>query len=142
MADLHGVTPDEVFCANGSNEVLQSLLLAYGGPGRRALVFEPTYALHSHIARITGTEVVEGARDDDFLIDPRHALRAAGRLSRPDVTFLCSPNNPTGRAEPPETVAAVSDAAPGLVDRRRGLRAILRRGRPWRCADRRSRASS
>ena len=114
VADLHGVTPDEVFCANGSNEVLQSLLLAFGGPGRRALVFEPTYALHSHIARITGTEVVEGGRDDDFLIDPRHALELLA-AQRPDVTFLCSPNNPTGRAEPPETVAAVSGAAPGLV---------------------------
>jgi histidinol-phosphate aminotransferase len=114
VADLHGVTPAEVFCANGSNEVLQSLLLAFGGPGRRALVFEPTYALHSHIARITGTEVVEGGRDDDFRIDPRDALELLA-AQRPDVTFLCSPNNPTGRAEPPETVAAVSGAAPGLV---------------------------
>ena len=114
VADLHGVTPDEVFCANGSNEVLQSLLLAFGGPGRRALVFEPTYALHSHIARIAGTEVVEGARDDEFLIDPQHALELLA-ARRPDVTFLCSPNNPTGRAEPPGTVAAVSGAAPGLV---------------------------
>jgi histidinol-phosphate aminotransferase len=114
VADLHGVTPDEVFCANGSNEVLQSVLLAFGGPGRRALVFEPTYALHSHIARITGTTVVEGGRDDDFLIDPRHALELLA-ARQPDVTFLCSPNNPTGRAEPPETVAAVSGAAPGLV---------------------------
>ena len=114
VADLHGVTPEEVFCANGSNEVLQSLLLAFGGPGRRAAVFEPTYALHSHIARIAGTEVVEGARDDEFLIDPQHALELLG-AQRPDVTFLCSPNNPTGRAEPPETVAAVSAAAPGLV---------------------------
>jgi histidinol-phosphate aminotransferase len=114
VADLHGVTPDEVFCANGSNEVLQSVLLAFGGPGRRALVFEPTYALHSHISRITGTEVIEGARDDDFLIDPQHALELLA-ARRPDVTFLCSPNNPTGRAEPPETVAAVSGAAPGLV---------------------------
>ena len=114
VADLHGVTPDEVFCANGSNEVLQSLLLAFGGPGRRALVFEPTYALHSHIARIAGTEVVEGARDDDFLIEPGHALELLA-TQRPDVTFLCSPNNPTGRAEPPETVATVSSAAPGLV---------------------------
>ena len=114
VAELHGVTADEVFCANGSNEVLQSLLLAFGGPGRRALVFEPTYALHSHIARITGTEVVEGARDDDFQIDPRHALELLA-ARRPDVTFLCSPNNPTGRVEPPETVATVSGAAPGLV---------------------------
>ncbi len=114
VADLHGVTPDEVFCANGSNEVLQSVMLAFGGPGRRALVFEPTYALHSHIARITGTTVVEGGRDDDFLIDPRHTLELLA-ARQPDVTFLCSPNNPTGRAEPPETVAAVSGAAPGLV---------------------------
>jgi histidinol-phosphate aminotransferase len=114
LADLHGVTPDEVFCANGSNEVLQSLLLAFGGPGRRALVFEPTYALHSHIARIAGTDVVVGARDDDFLIDPGHALQLL-EAQRPEVVFLCSPNNPTGRAEPPETVADVSAAAPGLV---------------------------
>ncbi len=114
VADLHGVTPGEVFCANGSNEVLQSLLLAFGGPGRRALVFEPTYALHSHIARIAGTGVVEGARDDDFLIDPTDALELLA-AQRPDITFLCSPNNPTGRAEPPETVASVVTAAPGLV---------------------------
>jgi histidinol-phosphate aminotransferase len=114
VADLHDVTPDEVFCANGSNEVLQSLLLAFGGPGRRALVFEPTYALHAHIARIAGTEVVQGVRDDDFLVDPGHALDLLEQYG-PEVTFLCSPNNPTGRAEPPETVATVSGAARGLV---------------------------
>jgi histidinol-phosphate aminotransferase len=114
VADLHGVTPDEVFCANGSNEVLQSLLLAFGGPGRRAVVFEPTYALHSHIARITGTEVVVGARDDDFQIDPGQALGLLA-TQHPDVTFLCSPNNPTGRAEPAATVSAVCEAAPALV---------------------------
>ena len=114
VAARHDVAPDEVFCANGSNEVLQSVLLAFGGPGRRALLFEPTYALHSHIARITGTEVVEGGRNDDFRIDP---VDAADRLEaeRPDVTFLCSPNNPTGRAEPRATVEAVLGGAPGLV---------------------------
>jgi histidinol-phosphate aminotransferase len=114
VAALHGVTADEVFCANGSNEVLQSLLLAFGGPGRRALLFEPTYALHSHIARITGTEVVEGGRDDDFRIDPAYAAGLIAR-ERPDIAFLCSPNNPTGRAEPRATVATVLQAAPGLV---------------------------
>ncbi len=114
VADLHGVTLAEVFCANGSNEVLQCLLLAFGGPGRRALVFEPTYALHAHIARITGTEVVEGARDDDFQIDTRHARDLLAR-AHPDLTFLCSPNNPTGRAEPPATVSVVCEAAPALV---------------------------
>jgi histidinol-phosphate aminotransferase len=114
VAELHGVTTEEVFCANGSNEVLQSVLLAFGGPGRRALLFEPTYALHSHIARITGTEVVEGRRDDDFLIDPEDAARVIA-ASQPDITFLCSPNNPTGRAEPRETVEGVARTAPGLV---------------------------
>jgi histidinol-phosphate aminotransferase len=114
VAALHGVTPEEVFCANGSNEVLQSVLLAFGGPGRRALLFEPTYALHSHISRITGTEVVEGGRDDDFRIDPADAERLL-ESARPDITFLCSPNNPTGRAEPRPTVEAVLGAAPGLV---------------------------
>jgi histidinol-phosphate aminotransferase len=114
VATLHGVAHDEVFCANGSNEVLQSVLLAFGGPGRRALLFEPTYALHSHIARITGTEVVEGGRDDDFRIDPGDAAKVL-EAERPDITFLCSPNNPTGRAEPRATVEAVLAAAPGLV---------------------------
>jgi histidinol-phosphate aminotransferase len=114
VAALHEVSADEIFCANGSNEVLQCLLLAFGGPGRRALLFEPTYALHSHISRITGTEVVEGGRDDDFRIDPTDAA-ALLAAERPDVTFLCSPNNPTGRAEPPGTVGAVLQAAPGLV---------------------------
>jgi len=114
VADLHGVAAEEVFCANGSNEVLQSVLLAFGGPGRRALLFEPTYALHSHIARITGTDVVAGSRDDDFLIDPQDAEQVIA-AARPDITFLCSPNNPTGRAEPRETVERVVRAAPGLV---------------------------
>jgi histidinol-phosphate aminotransferase len=114
IARLHDVTPAEVFCANGSNEVLQSLLLAYGGPGRRACVFEPTYALHSHISRIAGTEVIRGERSDDFLISVPDALALLQR-THPEVTFLCSPNNPTGRVEPRPTVEAMVDAAPGLV---------------------------
>jgi histidinol-phosphate aminotransferase len=114
VADLHGVTPDEVFCANGSNEVLQCLLLAFGGPGRRALVFEPTYALHTQISRVTGTEVVRGTRDDEFLIDVEYARRLLDE-AQAQITFLCSPNNPTGRAEPRRTVEAVLSAAPGMV---------------------------
>ena len=61
-----GQPRERVFAANGSNEVLQTLLLTYGGPGRRALVFEPTYALHSHIARITGTALITAHRTDGF----------------------------------------------------------------------------
>jgi histidinol-phosphate aminotransferase len=77
-------------------------------------VFEPTYALHSHISRLTGTTVVEGSRTDDFRIDPEAARILLAR-HQPEITFLCSPNNPTGRAEPRSTVEAVLTAAPGLV---------------------------
>jgi histidinol-phosphate aminotransferase len=107
---LHGVSPEQVFVANGSNEVLQTLLLAYAGPGRTVLTFEPTYQLHGHIARITGAEVAEVDRDPDFAIDAGAAVEAVRRI-RPVVTFLCSPNNPTGRVEPWEVVAAVASAA-------------------------------
>ncbi len=114
LATLHGVRAEQVFCANGSNEVLQSLCLAYGGPGRAVAVFEPTYALHSHIAHLTGTAVAEGQRRSDFSLD----LAVVADLleaDRPAITFLCSPNNPTGMADDPSAVRAVLAAAPGLV---------------------------
>lgn len=114
IGDLHGVGPDQVFAANGSNEVLQTLCLTYGGPGRTAAVFEPTYALHSHIARVTATGVAVGERTDDFALDLGEVRRVLA-VSAPAITFLCSPNNPTGLIEPPEVVRAVADEAPGLV---------------------------
>lgn len=114
LAGLHGVRADQVFCANGSNEVLQSLCLAYGGPGRKVAVFEPTYALHSHIAHLTGTAVAEGQRRPDFSLD-LDAVRDVIAEAQPILTFLCSPNNPTGMADDPAAVRAVLDAAPGLV---------------------------
>jgi histidinol-phosphate aminotransferase len=114
LARSHGVRPDQVFCANGSNEVLQCLLLAYGGPGRTVALFEPTYTLHRHIAMITGTGVVAGSRTDDFQIDPDEVARVVAD-AQPIITFLCSPNNPTGRADPPDTVARVVADTSGLV---------------------------
>jgi histidinol-phosphate aminotransferase len=114
LAGLHGVRPDQVFCANGSNEVLQSLCLAYGGPGRSVAVFEPTYALHSHIAHLTGTTVAEGQRRPDFSLD-LDVVRDVLEGERPALTFLCSPNNPTGLAEDSSTVRTVLGEAPGLV---------------------------
>jgi len=114
LADLHGVDRSQVFCANGSNEVIQSLLLAFGGPGRSALVFEPTYSLHSHIARLTLTDVVTAERGPDLRIDADQAAEVVARV-RPAVTFVCSPNNPTGRAETPELVTDLVARAPGLV---------------------------
>lgn len=114
IAALHGVSRDEVFCANGSNEVLQCLLLAYGGPGRRALVFEPTYALHSHIAELSATEVRRAPRDASLRIDAARARALLAEVT-PEIVFVCSPNNPTGRSEDPAVVRGLVAAAPGLV---------------------------
>ena len=114
IGEHHGVGPEWVFAANGSNEVLQTVCLTYGGPGRTAAVFEPTYALHGHIARITGTAVAVGQRDEGFALDigeVRRVWAAAGAA----VTFLCSPNNPTGMVDDPALVRAVAADAPGLV---------------------------
>src|SRR3974390_2775898 len=110
----HGLTARHVWAANGSNEVIQQLLQAFGGPGRRALGFEPGYAMHSLIARVTGTGWVAADRDEDFGLDPRRAARAIGD-TQPSLVFLTSPNNPTGTTAPPELVEAICDAAPGLV---------------------------
>jgi histidinol-phosphate aminotransferase len=113
LAERHGVGPEEVFCANGSNEVLQCLLLAYGGPGRRVALFEPTYALHSHIARLTGTAVVAGQRGEDFGV-PAPALEQI-LSADPIVVFFCSPNNPTGTSEDPASVRRALAARGPLV---------------------------
>lgn len=110
----HGVEADQVFVANGSNEVLQTLCLTYGGPGRRLATFEPTYALHTHIPHITSTEVVSGERTDDFALDLDEVRRVL-REHDPAITFLCSPNNPTGMVESEATIREVADLAPGLL---------------------------
>lgn len=118
LATWLGQPVERVFAANGSNEVLQTLLLAYAGAGRRALVFEPTYALHSHIAHVTGTTIVEAERADDLTVSPTEG-RMLIEAERPAVVFLCSPNNPTGIVESRATVeallSAVIDHGPGLL---------------------------
>ncbi|MFI6346896.1 histidinol-phosphate transaminase [Streptomyces sp. NPDC050560] len=106
----HEVTTAHVWAANGSNEVIQQLLQTFGGPGRTALGFEPSYSMHSLIARGTGTGWRAAPRRADFSLDPDTATRAITE-HRPDVVFVTSPNNPTGNAVPAETVLAVHDAA-------------------------------
>jgi histidinol-phosphate aminotransferase len=103
-------SPSRLLCGNGSNEVLQTLLLTYGGAGRHALMFEPTYALHGQIARGTGTGIVTGTRESDYTIDPDRAARLI-RDTRPAVVFICTPNNPTGTVEPRETIEALAAVA-------------------------------
>ena len=87
---------------------------AFGGPGRRALGFDPGYSMHSLIARVTCTGWVSAPRDEDFGLDPERAA-AVIRRTQPDIVFLTSPNNPTGTAAPMELIEAVCAAAPGLV---------------------------
>jgi histidinol-phosphate aminotransferase len=114
IARLHGVRPDQVFVANGSNEVLQTLMLTFAGPQRTVATFEPTYQLHGHIARLTGAAVAEGERRPDFRLDLDEVRRIC-ESADPVLTMLCSPNNPTGIVEGRDEVDAVMSLAPGLV---------------------------
>jgi histidinol-phosphate aminotransferase len=110
----HGLTADRVWAANGSNEVMLHVLQAFGGPGRTAVSFAPTYSMYPEYARDTHTRWVTGQREDDFTVDPD---RAVGLIEdeQPDVVLLASPNNPTGTALPLDTVKAVLAVAPGVV---------------------------
>ncbi|GAA4628919.1 histidinol-phosphate transaminase [Cellulomonas oligotrophica] len=102
--------PAQLWAANGSNEVMLHLLQAFGGPGRTALSFAPTYSMYPEYARDTSTAWVAGRRAEDFSLDP-DAARAAVAEHAPSVVLLASPNNPTGTALPAATVVAVLDAA-------------------------------
>ena len=108
------VEPAQVWAANGSNEVLQQLLQAFGGSGRTALGFTPSYSMHPIIAAGTGTAWVDGHRRADFTIDVAAAV-AQVREVRPDVVFVTSPNNPTGTAVALETIAEIYDATSGVL---------------------------
>jgi len=108
------IEPAQVWAANGSNEVLQQLLQTFGGAGRTALGFTPSYSMHPIIAAGTGTAWVDGHRREDFTIDAAQAV-AQVREARPDVVFVTSPNNPTGTAVALETVTELYEATEGVV---------------------------
>jgi histidinol-phosphate aminotransferase len=110
----HGLTRDNIWAANGSNEILQQIMQAFGGPGRSILGFPPTYSMHSIIASGTGTTWVTADRDAAFEISPRTAVEAI-REHDPDIVILCSPNNPTGTPLSLETIEAAYDATDKIV---------------------------
>jgi histidinol-phosphate aminotransferase len=110
LGAVHGRAFEGVWAANGSNEVLTQLLQAYGGPGRRALLFEPTYLVHARVCRLTGTVIQERALPQNFVMTDTEVDVA--RELAPDVAFVCSPNNPTGNAQPVEVVRRLVDALP------------------------------
>ena len=113
IADRTGHPFEGVWAANGSNEVLTQLLQAYGGTERRAAVFEPTYLLHRRLCWLTRTGIVERRLDPPFVIAGDDATWL--RSETPDVVFVCSPNNPTGNAQPLDAIRAVAEATDGLV---------------------------
>ncbi|WP_314172768.1 histidinol-phosphate transaminase [Streptomyces winkii] len=106
----HPVTRSQIWAANGSNEVIQQLLQTFGGPGRTAVGFEPSYSMHGLISRGTGTGWLSGPRREDFTVDTEAAVRAIAE-HRPEIVFVCSPNNPTGTAVERDTVVALYEAA-------------------------------
>ncbi|MCF6385897.1 histidinol-phosphate transaminase [Mycobacterium sp. MBM] len=108
------VTVDNVWAANGSNEILQQILQAFGGPGRSAMGFVPSYSMHPIISDGTQTTWLEAARAEDFGLDTDVAV-AAITAGKPDVVFLASPNNPSGQSVSLDDLRRVLDAATGVV---------------------------
>lgn len=105
---------ENVWAANGSNEILQQLLQAFGGPDRAALGFVPSYSMHPIISDGTDTTWLEAKRSSDFSLDIDYAV---GEISarRPDIVFVTSPNNPTGASISNDGLRAIVDVAPGIV---------------------------
>ncbi|RVW09134.1 histidinol-phosphate transaminase [Prescottella agglutinans] len=116
MTRQTGVALDvsNVWAANGSNEVLQQLLQAFGGPGRSAIGFVPSYSMHPLLVAGTQTEWIAATRHDDFSLDTAAAVRVIEER-RPDVVFVTSPNNPTGHSIGLEDLKQILAAAPGIV---------------------------
>jgi len=110
----HGLGRDNIWAANGSNEVLQQVLQAFGGPGRSVLGFSPTYSMHSIIAAGTDTRWIPVERSAEYEVSPQLA-ESAIREHQPDVVFLCSPNNPTGTPMSLDTIVAAYEATDGVV---------------------------
>ena len=106
----HGLTVRNLWAANGSNEVLQQILQVFGGPGRSAIGFEPSYSMHRLISLATATEWISGLREGDYTLDADKAVTAIAE-HRPNIVFLTSPNNPTGTAMELDVIRAVLKAA-------------------------------
>lgn len=109
-----GVVREQIWAANGSNEVLQHLLQAFGGPGRTAFGFAPTYSMYPLLTRATGARWVSGTREADYTLSAEAAASQVADVD-PDVIFLCAPNNPTGTPLGLDVVEAVYAASRGIV---------------------------
>ncbi|WP_194422031.1 histidinol-phosphate transaminase [Microbacterium abyssi] len=110
----HGLEPEQIWAGNGSNEVLQHIMQAFGGPGRTVFGFAPTYSMYPLIAQGTGARWVAGEREPDYTITAEEAAAQVERADA-DIVMLCSPNNPTGTPLGLDIVEAVYEAARGIV---------------------------
>lgn len=110
----HQLEADQVWAANGSNEILQQLFLAFGGAGRSAMSFVPSYSMYENLALISATSFIRVSRGSDFAIDQGSILEAVGH-HKPDLVLICNPNNPTGTLTPLAVISAVAAATSGLV---------------------------
>ena len=105
---------ENLWAANGSNEILQQLLQAFGGPGRSAIGFVPSYSMHPIISDGTRTGWLEAARADDFSLDVDAAVAAVAER-KPDVVFIASPNNPSGQSVSLPDLRRLLDVVPGIL---------------------------
>ncbi|MDR2975593.1 MAG: histidinol-phosphate transaminase [Propionibacteriaceae bacterium] len=110
----HGLGPDHVWAANGSNEIMIQILEAFGGPGRSVMSFTPSYSMYPEYARDTHTEYLVVPRRADFTIDATAALTAIDRR-QPHVIVIATPNNPTGTVTDLDVIAAIADHSDGVV---------------------------
>ncbi|SDS61582.1 histidinol phosphate aminotransferase apoenzyme [Paraoerskovia marina] len=104
------LVPEQLWAANGSNEIMLHVMQAFGGPGRAALSFAPTYSMYPEYARDTATRWLTIPRRDDFSLDVDAAVEAI-ETSAPAVVLIASPNNPTGTAMTLEGIARIAEAA-------------------------------
>lgn len=110
----HAITPEQVWAANGSNEVLQQLLQAFGGPGRSVMSFTPTYSMYPLLADSTDTRWIGVPRDEDFTLTPEY-VAAQIREYQPSIVILCTPNNPTGTTLSRDVILAAYEAFDGIL---------------------------
>ncbi len=110
----NNLASENLWAANGSNEVLMQIFQAFGGPGRKALSFSPTYSMYSLLAQTTGTHYVDVPRADRFELTPE-IIRASITEHKPDIVLLCSPNNPTGTPLSLSCIEAAYEVSTGVV---------------------------
>jgi histidinol-phosphate aminotransferase len=114
LAEFSGWQPDGIIAGNGSNELIQVCLMVIIGEGKRVLITEPTFALYRQITTVLGGEVVSVPLRADLQFDIAALLEVIEKR-QPDVTIICSPNNPTGCVINDDDLVRLLKAARGLI---------------------------